>query len=141
MATNNKFKSARHGVVVDIPDVAAEGINFKNVTDEELKNLSGIDEGRFTPIRIVVNLLIPGIGDLPEDSKITLRVYFTHDDMKHALQPKLAFLDVDNRWSVFENIKRFPLPGNHIYAGYLLVEFVNLPFTEKMGDPPIALGR
>jgi hypothetical protein len=87
----------------------------------------------FIPYRLVTNLNIPYIEGQVIDPPIKLRVYFTYNDLKHLRRPKLAYWK-SNQWKFFNEIGQFPLPGNHVWAGYLEVEF------QEWGDPPIALG-
>lgn len=126
---NNFEKFIRHGVFLEIPVENAEKVEMTDVSLDNLKDGMGKADDNFTPYRLVVKL---EPGGFPAETK--LRVYFTHDDLKHISRPNLAYWK-DEKWNPFDEINRFPLPGNLIWAGYLEVIIGN------MGDPPIALGE
>jgi hypothetical protein len=127
------IERARYGVEMEILKDAADTVTFEDVIEKHLEDARGRASADFIPYRLVTNLNIPYLGEQVIDPPIKLRVYFTYNDLKHLRRPKLAYWK-SNQWKFFNEIGQFPLPGNHVWAGYLEVEF------QEWGDPPIALG-
>lgn len=122
----NIDESIQYGVFVE--PAAGQVPNFF----EDFEWIPGMKakEQPYRPYRLVIDIELNASF---ANSKV--RIYFTHDDLKHIRLIKLIKWDAVNKiWKLLSGVPQ-PLPNNQVWAGYFQV-------TGKIvGDPTIALGE